>query len=683
MKKTTCFLAALITAIFLFSVEKSWTQIIMGPNMDPVNTIVCPNKNDSYQLHNSYWQTSGVYTWTVTNGLFFGNTTTKTIAAMESVNVTWNSPSANSNTGTLCVSGPGISNFCQTFKILSVKDYQVPKVYVNGNEFTSASYTIQNNSFTIGVVNNSGTNFYYPNAPQQDETILSSFQWVLPSGMTGDGQSGTFTGNKIITIDASNFTGSGVIKVRPINHRCTATNDYFGVYKDIIVYKAINVTLSGPSTLCSKGTYTLSSGTATSWSVSPSSAFTVTASNAASATVTPLSLLGQSGTLTANVNGVNITKAIQACVVEITGPGTFCSTGVYTLSAGTATSWSLDPLISVIPMGLTSIWRMSLDYNSTSATVTRSMWDWDTGGMLTAVVGGVNVTKLIHSYCPPAITGPEPVPGNSRAFTYSAKHLPAGSSNFRWLFRGAHCMQIGLLPTGVSSTLSAATVTFCDNSDLCPPMTLIFSYVTTVDGVAVTHQLSTIIDIDVSSPIEENTAVPTINGIYNENGQPVTSGFVGSAFTFEANSVAAEDYKWTYTLQASPNISTEVMGFSPTVVFPSVGTYTISVQSFIGCSWSDPSASIAFTVHDLYTVYPNPVSGILYLTRNAGAPPFTNPSGQLQLMSISSGAIVVNASFSLNNDFYIDLSSVDPGTYLLRLLDSSGLLLQQKTIVKN
>jgi V8-like Glu-specific endopeptidase len=74
-------------------------------------------------------------------------------------------------------------------------------------------------------------------------------------------------------------------------------------------------TISGASTICATSVaYTLSPGTATSWNVTPASAFSITASDATSATVTASNYAGQSGTLTAVVNGSSITKAIQAPV---------------------------------------------------------------------------------------------------------------------------------------------------------------------------------------------------------------------------------------------------------------------------------------------------------------------------------------------------------------------------------
>jgi subtilisin family serine protease len=62
------------------------------------------------------------------------------------------------------------------------------------------------------------------------------------------------------------------------------------------------LTVNGADTMCSADIYTLSSGTASSWSVTPTSAFSLTSTYTASAVVKPLHLSGQAGTLTATVH---------------------------------------------------------------------------------------------------------------------------------------------------------------------------------------------------------------------------------------------------------------------------------------------------------------------------------------------------------------------------------------------
>jgi len=176
--------------------------------------------------------------------------------------------------------------------------------------------------------------------------------------------------------------------------------------------QACNVEISGPTTLCTTGVYTLDNNyTATSWTVAPSSAFTVTASNAASATVKARGLNGQTGTLTAVVNGVNITKIIQACEVTISGPSTVCADGVYELDGhNSADSWI------IMPSGFT------IDYDATSATVTATALNGQIG-YLTAIVDGIYVQKNIYA-CNATISGPSTVCGTT---TYTLSNVTANS----------------------------------------------------------------------------------------------------------------------------------------------------------------------------------------------------------------------------------------------------------------
>jgi hypothetical protein len=77
--------------------------------------------------------------------------------------------------------------------------------------------------------------------------------------------------------------------------------------------------------------YKLNYGQATHWSVTGN--FSIVSSNATSATVKATAYNGQSGTLTAVVNGITITKSIQACHLHINGPSHTCgSTVTYSLA---------------------------------------------------------------------------------------------------------------------------------------------------------------------------------------------------------------------------------------------------------------------------------------------------------------------------------------------------------------
>jgi|GEM_PF-1883713 len=108
--------------------------------------------------------------------------------------------------------------------------------------------------------------------------------------------------------------------------------------------------IDGPATVCASDTYILSSGAASSWSVS--SGFCITSSNSGSATV-KATALGATGTLTATVNGTNITRNISSCQPVINGSSSICSTSAsYSVSnipsdvTGSQVSWTCSSNLS-------------------------------------------------------------------------------------------------------------------------------------------------------------------------------------------------------------------------------------------------------------------------------------------------------------------------------------------------
>jgi hypothetical protein len=107
--------------------------------------------------------------------------------------------------------------------------------------------------------------------------------------------------------------------------------------------KACDLFIDGPVNVCPSAVYQLNSGLATFWYVT--SGFTVTSQNATSATVKSTGCNNQSGTLTAVVNGNNITKSIQASAPYVSGPDFLCwqSSATFTLEdapAGYTIMWT-------------------------------------------------------------------------------------------------------------------------------------------------------------------------------------------------------------------------------------------------------------------------------------------------------------------------------------------------------
>ena len=148
----------------------------------------------------------------------------------------------------------------------------------------------------------------------------------------------------------------------------------------------------GPSNICGTiAVYNLNSkNQASNWFVTPSNAFNITW-NATSATVTSPVLNGQTATLTAVVNGVNITYPLQACNTSILGNSAVCSTAVsYTLSQPALAMWSVEPAYD---------FTIEADFNS--ATVKATNLNGQTGTIRTRTAAGATFVKSIQACCSP------------------------------------------------------------------------------------------------------------------------------------------------------------------------------------------------------------------------------------------------------------------------------------------
>jgi subtilisin family serine protease len=176
-------------------------------------------------------------------------------------------------------------------------------------------------------------------------------------------------------------------------------------------YAAINsVLLSGDSIIClTPATYTLSAGfSATSWSVTPASAFTVTASNATSATVTTSNVTGQSGTLTAVVNGVSIIKEIYTCQLTISGESFVCPSphpytiyGISNLPTDASVVWSSGYNLQMNSLGNLGVCRsIGFGNDIIQAVVTL-------GSHSSTITRMVSAERIITT---PVFTGPSSIP---------------------------------------------------------------------------------------------------------------------------------------------------------------------------------------------------------------------------------------------------------------------------------
>jgi len=154
--------------------------------------------------------------------------------------------------------------------------------------------------------------------------------------------------------------------------------------------------ISGPDVICTSEDYTLNCNyQASNWSVTPTTAFQITSSNATLATVTTISNVpGTTGTLTAVVNGVSITKNIETYDADIIGSSVVCSIGIYTLDNNPqGTVWDVAPITD-----------FEIIYSDDEMAIVSVIGAPGVAGMLTAEICGVVLSKTIES-CQLSLSG--------------------------------------------------------------------------------------------------------------------------------------------------------------------------------------------------------------------------------------------------------------------------------------
>ena len=153
-------------------------------------------------------------------------------------------------------------------------------------------------------------------------------------------------------------------------------------------------TIVGPENVCHHVNYTLTSGTATSWSVSPPDRFQIVNSNSTSAMVKSLLFPSLPGTLTAVIDGHTVNKSIYTCNTNISGPIFIEEPApvLFELQGSVATSWTLGS------SGGNSCGPFEIDQSgSTWVKVSTSSFNGETTE-ITAWLNGVPVaTKTIYS----------------------------------------------------------------------------------------------------------------------------------------------------------------------------------------------------------------------------------------------------------------------------------------------
>ena len=199
----------------------------------------------------------------------------------------------------------------------------------------------------------------------------------------------------------SSTTTSAVVKAKSYKE----TNGVLtAVVNGVTVTKAIKTckiyAAGSPYPCTSPETYTLNSGSASSWSGTPTSLFQVLSSSSTAISIAATSTNGASGTLTAVVNGVNVTRTLQTCIPDITisGPSTIGATDeTYSLSSVVPTVWSVTPAsaFTIVASAYGGALVRAKSYDGVS-------------GMLSATVYGLTFTKAIQT-CQTYISGPSDI----------------------------------------------------------------------------------------------------------------------------------------------------------------------------------------------------------------------------------------------------------------------------------
>ncbi|MDR3133046.1 MAG: hypothetical protein LBU42_03360 [Prevotellaceae bacterium] len=435
-----------------------------------------------------------------------------------------------------------------------------------------------------------------------------------------------------------------------------------------ILQNVILPTISGSSTICTTPvTYTLPIGTATSWTVQPTSAFSITSQNATSAVVKALDYTGTPGTLTAIVGGIDVTKDISTCNITISGNTTICTIPVtYTLSGGTATFWSVQPTsaFSITSQNATSVEIKALNYNGTP-------------GTLTAIVGGIGVTKAIQT-CSlnVSISGPSSACSGSTV-TFSITDAP---TSYTW-----------------SSSFHLALRSTSGNTA---------SFLANINGSASVRIL--VADIEVARyNFVVGTPAGGINGPYQNNYLVgvVNPGNYQFMATGLPSNIASSNVVWEL-VQPTNALIPKYSGINPTVQFTESGAHTLKMKWNGSCGYSPyVTKNILVTASSgggtgggggsiLLSAYPNPASSVLYveigeelqaMLQSRQASLSSANVYRVQLVAAQTGAVAFNQILSSNSGaLSINLSNnVPDGLYSLIVTKNDAVLHSETVLIQH
>ena len=434
--------------------------------------------------------------------------------------------------------------------------------------------------------------------------------------------------------------------ITPLNNGVSAyvsTSNYSGQTATITALangKTYSYTISscaagvnGPNILCSPGTYTLTNNAqAVSWTAAGApGVFTITSSNASTATVKSNSTFGETGAIVANlVGGGSVYKSIQACnSTTINGPATVCPSGVYQTGTGLSANWSVTSGFSVNPS------------TGSSTTVTSTSLN-GVNGTLTAVIGGVTVTKPIQS-CNTTIIGPT-------SACPSGFYQTSTGHSVNWSVTSGFSVNPS---TGISTT-----VTPTSNNVLSGTLTA------EKGGVTVTQYIQS------CSPIigPDNVCGTVIFTL--ANGFQATNWFVASAVgDFDVLSFDS------YSATVKANVSNGQSG--ALFVYLNTGGAPISksITASCGKGGGEEPEEEKCNLDAFISAFPNPTTGILNIEIDDAAytqnlqtrSVYAAPTYDIRLYDIQ--GILLRQTSSKGGNVQFDLSNLPVGVYYLLIND--------------
>ncbi len=520
------------------------------------------------------------------------------------------------------------------------------------------------------------------------ETMADAYEWVIPEGYANSGT--VTTTNNSITVENNGYGFSSV----------SLTTVYCGERKTYtMAVKPDPNALVVPQNFGSSGTAMLDNraNLPVQWSVSPSDKFGLQNSTIKSVVISPNFWGNTSGTLTAAYGGASISQPFTAnWIVDIIGSSAVCAIGSYTLTnEGKATSWSVTP---------SDAFTITAS-NATSATVTATRLGGQSGTLTVVGPGGVTISKIIQT-CQPVISGPDVIGANCQgdySIQWGSGVTPMGISNVQWFFSslsmkvestGAYSCRVSkrTLDFDVVNTPQSQSLQPSPSQiSLLPPSLSTPSVTAAIVFASQTHTLNKEVQVG---------AVPRIHGVMDAQTHQVMAG-VGVArhnYYLQSSSTPTNlihDYIWEFSDASSP-FSMRLSG-SQTSVFQFTNTdhmmYTIHLQIRDDCgqrSTSTPFYVYAYSNNPWnYTVYPNPVSSVLYFNSSATAVSQSRMAlrwgdCRVRLVAVGSGALVLEQTVAdFDNSFDIDVSSVPDGLYMMVLSRDNEIVQQQNILIQH